>query len=260
MKSISVVWIWCHSSGGRRRECYRAYKRRRIREDQRKSDQTRMHTIIANDMGKAVALGTRGAGVNTIYCGLHVGRGALPETDGYCGPFDGPACFSCQRKVGGVSEEHMELLKLRAVKAQCKQSLENADRQRRSQETALRRELDAQKRLVRGLEADKQAGEVRIAAGQKRIRELEAGAGDEWTRECEKVWPVLHKAVALRFHPDKSAGHADQAKFEAFFKVANNKNAAFNKTVTSVQPTATPEIFQGTAAKLDLGVDEDEVY
>jgi len=219
-----------------------------------------MHTIIANDMGKAVALGTRGAGVHTIYCGLYV-EGQCSETEGYCGPVDGEACCSCVRKKGGVSEEHMELLKLRAVKAQCEQRLECWERQRRSQETALRRELEAEKRLVRELEADKQAGEVRIWAGQKRIRELEAGAaGDEWTRECEKVWPVLHKAVALRFHPDKSAGHADQAKFEAFFKVANNKNAAFNKTVTSVQATVTPEIFQGTVKKHDFGVDEDEVY
>jgi hypothetical protein len=47
-----------------------------------------MYTIIANDMGKEVALGTRGAGVNTIYCGLYVGEVELPETDGYCGPFD----------------------------------------------------------------------------------------------------------------------------------------------------------------------------
>jgi hypothetical protein len=220
-----------------------------------------MHTIIANDMGKNVALGTRGAGVNTYYCGLHVGRGALPESDGYCGPDDGPACYSCVRFAGGASEEHVELLKLRAVKAQCEQRLECWDRQRRSQETALRRELDAQKRLVRGLEADKQTAEVRIGAGQKRIHELEAGAaGDEWTRECEKVWPALYKVVARGFHPDKSAGHADQAELEAFFKVANNKNAAFNKTVTSVQPTVTPENFQGTAAKRDLGVDEDEVY
>jgi hypothetical protein len=219
-----------------------------------------MYTIIANDMGKAVALGTKGAGVNTYYCGLHVGRVALPESDGYCGPFEGEACRSCQRFAGGVSEEHMELLKLRAVKAQCEQRLECWERQREEQERALRRELDAQKRLVRELEADKQAAEVRIAAGKKRIRELEAGAGDdEWTRMCDdkRVWPVLYKARALRFHSDRTGGDAE---LETFFKVANTKNAAFNKTVTSVQPTVTPEIFQGTAKKHDFGVDEDEVY
>jgi hypothetical protein len=187
-----------------------------------------MHTIIANDMGKNVALGTKGAGVHTCYCGLHVGVAALPETDGYCGPFEGEACRSCQRFAGGVSEEHMELLKLRAVKAQCEQSLVTADRQRRSQEAALRRELDAQTKLVRRLEADKQAAEVMIAAGQKRIRELEAGAaGDEWTRMCDDttVWPVLYKAVARGFHPDKTGGDAE---LEAFFKVAADKNDAFN--------------------------------
>jgi hypothetical protein len=200
-----------------------------------------MHTIIANDMGKNVALGTRGAGVNTIYCGLYVGVGELPETDGYCGPFDGETCYSCVRKKGGVSEEHMELLKLRAVKAQCKQSLEYADRQRRSQETALRRDLETEKRLVRELEADKQSAEERIraleagaGAGQKRIRELEAGAsGDEWTRMCddETVWPVLYKFIVARgFHPNNSAnaGNEDQEKFDAFFKMAQDKNDAFN--------------------------------
>jgi hypothetical protein len=218
-----------------------------------------MHTIIANDMGKAVALGTRGAGVHTIYCGLYV-EGQCSETEGYCGPVDGEACCSCVRKKGNVSEEHLELLKLRAVKAQCEQRLECWERQRRSQETALRRELDAQKRLVRGLEADKQAAEVRIGAGQKRIRELEAGAaGDEWTRMCDdkRVWPVLYKAMALRFHSDRTGGDAE---LEAFFKVANNKNAAFNKTVTSVQATVTPKNVQGTVKKHDFGVDEDEVY
>jgi hypothetical protein len=182
-------------------------------------------------MGKEVALGTKGAGVNTYYCGLHVGRVALPESDGYCGPFDGEACFSCQRFADGVPEHLAELAKLRAVKAQCDQTLECWDRQRRSQEAALRRELDAQTKLVRRLEADKRAGEERIGAGQKRIRELEAGAaGDEWTRMCDDktVWPVLYKAVARGFHPDKNAGHADQAKFEAFFKVAADKNDAWN--------------------------------
>ena len=294
-----------------------------------------MYTIIANDMGKEVALGTKGAGVNTYYCGLHVGDVECPETDGDCGPFDGEACFSCKRFAGRVSEEHMELLKLRAVKAQCEQTLERADRQRRSQEAALRRELDAQTKMVRRLEVDKQAGEERIVAGQKRIRELEAGAaGDEWTRMCDDttVWPVLYKFIVARgFHPNNSAnaGNADQEKFDAFFKMAQDKNDAFNgkgksaaakqqkgRRMTaelreilemygleseetwlrekgvfgsddfvrlnendiedrgaqfkrmfarikvtlpqkpSVQPTGTPEKFQGTF----LGVDEDEVY
>ncbi len=98
-----------------------------------------------------------------------------------------------------------------------------------------RRELEVEKRLVRRLEADKQAAEERIRAlearagvGQKRIRELEAGAADdEWTRMCDDktVWPVLYKAVALRFHPDRTGGDAE---LQAFFKVAANKNDAFN--------------------------------
>ncbi len=94
------------------------------------------------------------------------------------------------------------------MKAQCKETLRAAGRQREEQERALRRELDAQTKLVRRLEADKRAGEERLraleataGAGQKRIRELEAGAaGDEWTRECDKVWPVLYKAVAPGLH------------------------------------------------------------
>jgi hypothetical protein len=197
-----------------------------------------MYTIIANDMGKAAALGTKGAGVNAYYCGLHVGRGALPE-----------------------------LLKLRAAEAQCKQSLARAERQRREQETPLRRELEAEKRLVRGLETElglkkKQIRELEAGAGagQKRIRELEAGgAGDEWTRMCDDktVWPVLYKFIVARgFHPNNSAnaGNADQDKFDAFFKMAQDKNDAFNGKG--------PESAAARTAREEheLGVDEDEVY
>jgi hypothetical protein len=211
-----------------------------------------MYTIIANDMGKKVALGTAGAGVNKYYCGLYVGMKELPESDGYCGPVDGPPCFSCERFAGGVSEEHKELAALRAVEAQCKKNLARADRQRREQEVALRRELETEKRLVRGLEADKRASEQRIHAlearagiGQKRIHELEAGAtGDEWTRMCDDktVCPVLYKFIVDRgFHPDKNTGHAEQAKFEAFFKMASDKNDAFTGKGPSAETTAREE-------------------
>jgi septal ring factor EnvC (AmiA/AmiB activator) len=92
-----------------------------------------------------------------------------------------------------VPEHLAEIAALRAVEAQYKKREARADRQRREQEVALRRELEVEKRLVHGLEADKRASEERIreleagaGVGQKRIRELEAGAsGDEWTRMCD---------------------------------------------------------------------------
>ncbi len=61
---------------------------------------------------------------------------------------------------------------------------------------------------------------------------------DEWTRECEKVWPALYKAVARGFHPDKTGGDAE---LEAFFKVAGDKNDAFNGKGPSAETTAREE-------------------
>ncbi len=93
-----------------------------------------MYTIIANDMGKDVALGTAGAGVKKYYCGNHFGMGELPGTDGYCGPDDGDQCYSCVRFTVGVPENLAEIAALRAANAQYAKSLGRADRQRREQE------------------------------------------------------------------------------------------------------------------------------
>ncbi len=125
---------------------------------------------------------------------------------------------------------------MRAAKTQYTKSLGRADRQHRQEELELRKEVDVQTKMVRELEPDKEAGEKWIreleagtVVGQRRIHDLEAGAtGDEWTRDCEKVWEHLYKAVAKGFHPDKTGGDSNQAKFETFFKVAGDKNDSFN--------------------------------
>ena len=166
-----------------------------------------MYTRIANDNNKEVALGTEGKGINKFYCNQWQGTAALPGSDGVCGPDNGPQCGSCARFTKGL---------LRA--------LGRADVNSSKETLEIQKELDLQKKMVRELQADKQAGE-------KRIRELEtaagAEAGDEWTRECNKVWPRVYQAVAKHFHPDKTVGKPDQKKFEAFFKLANAKNEVF---------------------------------
>jgi hypothetical protein len=157
-----------------------------------------MYTLIANDMGGEVALGTSGAVVKNVkkyYCGQHVGMGELPGSDGYCGPDDGPQCYSCVLFTDSVPENLAEIAALRAAKTQYTKSLGREDRQHRQLELELRKEVDVQTKMVRELETDKETGQKRILeleagamVGQRRIRELEAGAaGDEWTRECEKV-------------------------------------------------------------------------
>jgi hypothetical protein len=139
-----------------------------------------MYTRIANDMGGEVALGTSG-------------------------PDDGPQCYSCVRFTDSVPENIAEIAALRAAKTQYTKSLGREDRQHRQEELELRKEVDVQTKMVRELESDKEAGEKWIreleagtVVGQRRIRDLEAGAtGDEWTRDCEKVWEHLFFCVCF---------------------------------------------------------------
>ena len=63
-----------------------------------------MYTRIANDMGNIVALGTSGAGVNLYYCAKEFVRAAIPGSDGFCGPDDGPQCNSYARFTKRVPE------------------------------------------------------------------------------------------------------------------------------------------------------------
>jgi hypothetical protein len=58
------------------------------------------------------------------------------------------------------------------------------------------------------------------------------------------VWPVLYKFIVARgFHPNNSAnaGDADQDKFDAFFKMASDKNDAFTGKGPSAETTAREE-------------------
>ena len=50
-----------------------------------------------NDEGAPVALSTQSGHMNRYYCGRHLGRAAIPGSDGQCGPNNGPQCQSCVR-------------------------------------------------------------------------------------------------------------------------------------------------------------------
>jgi len=50
-----------------------------------------------NDEGAAVKTGTAAGFTSTFYCGRHLGRGAIPGSNGRCGPSNGPQCASCKR-------------------------------------------------------------------------------------------------------------------------------------------------------------------
>lgn len=183
-----------------------------------------MYTRIANDMGNAVSLGTSGAGVNLYYCAKEFGRVAIPGSDGFCGPDDGPQCTSCARFTKCVPANFAEIARLRADKEEYSRILRRRDTEHDKESGQLRKELDLQKKMVRELQAANKTGE-------KRIRELESaggGADDEWTRECNstKVWPRVYQAVGRYFHTDKTSGHEDREKFDEFFKLTNAKNEA----------------------------------
>ncbi len=51
---------------------------------------------LVNDEGSRVALATY-RGKQLHYCGRHLGREAIPGSDGQCGPDNGPQCASCKR-------------------------------------------------------------------------------------------------------------------------------------------------------------------
>mmetsp|Transcript_48974 Transcript_48974/g.116463 ORF Transcript_48974/g.116463 Transcript_48974/m.116463 type:complete len:471 (+) Transcript_48974:84-1496(+) len=55
---------------------------------------------VTNDEGAHVQLGADG---RTHYCGRHLGKAAIPGSDGRCGPTNGPQCQSCRRLQSGHS-------------------------------------------------------------------------------------------------------------------------------------------------------------
>ena len=165
-----------------------------------------MYIRIVNDEGAEVALSTCIRYTNLFYCNRLLGRAPLPGSDGRCGPDDGPQCRSCLRfQTTPLPDNTAAIAELRA---QCQSYNKN--------EAKLSNEI---------LELQTELG-----LKKKRIRELNAAAevGDEWTRQCDKVWPRLYQAVAKHFHPDKTVGNKDQDKFVDFFKGASDKNDFFN--------------------------------
>mmetsp|Transcript_41807 Transcript_41807/g.75910 ORF Transcript_41807/g.75910 Transcript_41807/m.75910 type:complete len:458 (-) Transcript_41807:404-1777(-) len=60
---------------------------------------------LTNDEGAAVSVAPNG---HTFYCGRHLGRHAIPGSDGRCGPTNGPQCASCQRLQHGTGMTHAQ--------------------------------------------------------------------------------------------------------------------------------------------------------
>ena len=62
-----------------------------------------MEEARINDEGAPVSLGTAKFakdgfdGTGKFYCGRRLGSGAIPGSDGQCGPDGGPQCASCRR-------------------------------------------------------------------------------------------------------------------------------------------------------------------
>jgi hypothetical protein len=57
-----------------------------------------------NDDGVAVNWSKQSGHCNKVFCGRHLGRHAIPGSDGQCGPNNGPPCDSCKRYAKDVSD------------------------------------------------------------------------------------------------------------------------------------------------------------
>jgi hypothetical protein len=170
--------------------------------------QIRMCTRIANDMNQPVAFGTSGAGVNIYYCGKEFGMTALPGSNWFCGPADGPPCDSCKRFAASVPDNITEIARLRADRLAFHVILNRRDIEHADDITELQKAVVVQQKVIRELQAANKTGEERIReleaankTGEERIRELEAagaGAGAEQTREEEVVLPRNEPEEAAR--------------------------------------------------------------
>lgn len=52
---------------------------------------------VCNDEGAPVTLSTQPGYTDRFYCGRHLGVDQIPDSDGCCGPENGPQCASCMR-------------------------------------------------------------------------------------------------------------------------------------------------------------------
>ena len=180
-----------------------------------------MYTGIFNDEGAEVALSTSVGYTNLFYCSRTLGEAALPGSGGQCGPDGGPQCESCKRfQATPLSPRTAEIAELRGRNTWYQDSLMQAASNASADLEAQRQQSQKTEARLRAeiLELQKELG-----LSKRKIRELNAAAevGDEWTRECDKVWPRLYPAVARAFHPDKTGGNEEAADF---FKKANAKN------------------------------------
>ena len=60
------------------------------------NSQRDMATQFRNKAGVLVAYGTGASGRNKLYCGRFFGTESLPNSNGFCGPNNGPQCSDCE--------------------------------------------------------------------------------------------------------------------------------------------------------------------
>lgn len=183
-----------------------------------------MYTGIFNDEGAEVALSTSVGYTNLFYCSRTLGEAALPGSDGQCGPDGGPQCESCKRfQATPLSPRTAEIAELRGRNTWYQDSLMQAA----SNASA---DLEAQRRQSQNTEARLRAEilelQKELGLKKQKIRELNAAAevGDEWTRECDKVWTRVYFGLSRAFHPDKTIGHEKKEQFDAFYKHLHDRN------------------------------------
>ena len=71
------------------------HKKGSLTETKKDETMTAESPIICNDENAPVRYGIEN--VSLFYCGRHLGRDAIPGSDGRCGPTNGPQCESCKR-------------------------------------------------------------------------------------------------------------------------------------------------------------------
>lgn len=64
--------------------------------------------VLRNDEGAIVALGDEWD--SFLYCGRRLGRTAIPQSDGRCGPNNGPQCASCRRLQTNEKYKILEII------------------------------------------------------------------------------------------------------------------------------------------------------
>jgi hypothetical protein len=129
------------------------------------------------------------------YCGAHVGRAALPGSDGRCGPRDGPACHSCVRfqTVFDADPAAREIAALRVA-------LEGEQRARREDGEGVTRQTEV---LLHGHRQDLAALRADLEGEQRSRRESETGLA---------VLIETHRGFVSRLRSDMRESEAEVAR------------------------------------------------